>query len=131
MGMVTDKSAIWRVGMVALSALMVSGSQAYAETLQVKALKAVPSQYFPNEPAVSVQLTEESTLDFARFTAARVGKHIHVKLDGELLVSPGIGSPLVTGQMIIQVGATAYTAKEMADRILSGGKLTVEDEAGE
>lgn len=131
MGRVAAKSAIWRVGIMALSASMVLSSQAYAEVLQVNVLKAAPSQYFPNKPAVSVQLTEESTHDFARFTAARVGKHIHVKLDGELLVSPGIGSPLVTGQMIIQVGATAYTAEEMATRILSGGKLTLEDEAGE
>lgn len=131
MGAVTDRSAIWRVGMLALSASMVLSSQAYAEVLEVKVLEAAPSQYFQNKPAVSVQLTKQSTLDFARFTAARVGKHIHVKLDGELLVSPGIGSPLVSGQMFIQVGATAYTAKEMADRILSGGKLTVEDEAGE
>ena len=40
------------------------------------------------QPVVSLQFSEEGGDKFARLTAANVGRHVGIYLDGELLTNP-------------------------------------------
>ncbi|WP_062629019.1 hypothetical protein [Devosia sp. Leaf64] len=71
-------------------------------------------------PAVSVQLTQESAEDFAIFTGANVQKRIDVAVDGEVMLSPFIQTPLTGGRMQLSGFETAEQAAAFAKNLRLG-----------
>ena len=72
------------------------------------------------QPVVSLQFSEEGGDKFARLTAANVGRHIGIYLDGELLTNPVVNEAITGGAAVITGQRTLEEAKDLAILLRSG-----------
>lgn len=106
--------------------LLVLSAAAERLELAVAAAEATIGQ--DGLPAVAIQLDEKGTREFAAFTAKRVGKPVEVYVDNELMISPIIRSPIVTGQSLITNLPSLDAAGNLALLLRSGqARMAVAD----
>lgn len=72
------------------------------------------------QPVVALQFSEEGGDKFARLTAANVGRHIGIYLDGELLTNPVVNEAITGGAAVITGQRTLEEAKDLAILLRSG-----------
>jgi len=111
-----------------LSMLLVPAANAESLALQVKQARQIFTS--DGKPVVSVQVTRAGRDDLARFTRENVGKQVSVELDGKVLASPFIQTPIVSDTLILGLGLDLDAAKatQIAVRIRGGGTLMINDE---
>lgn len=119
-------------GMTAGLFLAIGMSAAHAETARLQVARAVVEKgYQANEDAVNVTLTPDGRRTLARFTTSRVGRTIHLRVDGVLLTSPTLRSPLVGGELQLTPGLSGFgglSAQEIAGKLASGRTLEMSDD---
>jgi preprotein translocase subunit SecD len=79
-----------------------------------------------NEPIVSLKLSEKSARLLAQLTQENVGRPMHLRVDGKIVMSPVIREPILHGSLQISGRFSAKEAKDIADSIRSGSKVEVE-----
>ncbi|MGS1096388.1 SecDF P1 head subdomain-containing protein (plasmid) [Aquamicrobium terrae] len=110
---------------VAILFLVLSAS---AERLELTVAAAEATIGQDGLPAVAIQLDEKGMREFAAFTAKRVGKPVAVYVDDELMISPIILSPIVTGQSLITNLSSVEAAGNLALLLRSGqARMAVAD----
>ena len=75
---------------------------------------------------IFVKLTEESKRLMAEMTQKNVGKPTEFRVDGRVLMKPVIREPLLAGVFEISGRFDIKEAKDIAQRLSSGGKIEVE-----
>ena len=78
---------------------------------------------FTAQPIVDVVLTHESRKDFAKLTLEHVGDVIELWVDGELVSSPVVQSPIPEGSLTISGAMTAADARLLAARLSEEGAV--------
>lgn len=109
-----------------LLAVVLLPAVAPAESFIFEVAHAEPGLNENNEPYVSYMLKDSARRMFADLTARNVGKRIEIRLDGRVVMTPVIREPIRGGSGILSGNLTINAAKEIADRLSSGGKLEVE-----
>ena len=72
---------------------------------------------------VFVRLSAESARAFGRFTQSHVQQRINVLIDGKVMVTPFIVTPMETGAFTVGDMNTFEEAKALADRLRSGRSI--------
>jgi len=75
---------------------------------------------------IFVKLTEESKRLIAEMTQKNVGRTTEFRVDGRVLMKPVIREPLLAGVFEISGHYSLNEAKDIAQRLSSGGKIEVE-----
>jgi len=97
-----------------------------AERMRLEIVRAAvtPDQY-SGSPAVDIWLSRQSQMEFALFTAEHVGAAIDVLVDGKVLISPFLQTPMTVDRLMLTGLASAEEAEALAAR-LGGKKSRVE-----
>lgn len=112
-----------------LAISLMGQATASAEMLELKVAKAeVSRDDVPPGGAVDVLLTDESVEAAAAFTESRVGRQIHIRADGTLLMSPFIGGQMNGPAIRLSGGMTPEAAKNLAFLLNHSARLTIDDE---
>ena len=72
------------------------------------------------QPLVSLKFSDEGGKKFADLTAANVGRHIGIYLDGEMLTNPVVNEAITGGAAVITGQRTLEEAKDLAILLRSG-----------
>lgn len=72
---------------------------------------------FSAQPIVEAVLTPEGRKAFAKLTLEHVGEVVELRVDGELLSSPMVQSPILDGKLVISGSMTAAEARSLAARL--------------
>jgi len=72
------------------------------------------------QPLVALEFTDEGGQKFASLTAANVGRHIGIFLDGEMLTNPVVNEAITGGSAVITGQRTLEEAKNLAILLRSG-----------
>lgn len=72
------------------------------------------------QPLVSLKFSDEGGKKFADLTAANVGRHIGIYLDGEMLTNPVVNEAITGGAAVITGQRTLEEAKDLAVLLRSG-----------
>ena len=72
------------------------------------------------QPLVSLKFSDEGGKKFADLTAANVGRHIGIYLDGEMLPSPVVNEAITGGAAVLTGQRTLEEAKDLAILLRSG-----------
>lgn len=84
-------------------------------------LKEAKEQLGQNkQPLVSLKFSDEGGKKFADLTAANVGRHIGIYLDGEMLTNPVVNEAITGGAAVITGQRTLEEAKDLAILLRSG-----------
>lgn len=84
-------------------------------------LKDAKEQFGQNkQPLVSLKFSDEGGKKFADLTAANVGRHIGIYLDGEMLTNPVVNEAITGGAAVITGQRTLEEAKDLAILLRSG-----------
>ncbi len=114
--------------------LMACMATAHAETVFLQVKSAVVPKVDAENPepeVVNVTLAPDGQRSLAAFTRERVGSIIYLRVDGVLLTSAALKSPLTGNSLQLSPGLTGFTkmsAQEIARSLNSGGKLEVSDD---
>ncbi|WP_043519132.1 SecDF P1 head subdomain-containing protein [Achromobacter arsenitoxydans] len=105
---------------------------AHAESVVLQVEQATPgADPHTNARVVDIKLKPDSTKALADFTRDRVGKRIQFRSNGILLSSATLMSPLEGDSLRITAGEHGFagkSAEEIAQGIMKGGGLTLDDE---
>lgn len=71
-------------------------------------------------PLVALEFTESGSDKFANLTAANIGRHIGIYLDGQLLTNPVVNEAITGGSAVITGQKTLEEAKDLAILLRSG-----------
>lgn len=66
---------------------------------------------------LELSLTPASQQDMATFTAANVGRTVNVTIDGKLITSPVIQTPIISTSLMLTGNFTAAELQVMADQL--------------
>ena len=84
-------------------------------------LKNAKEQVGQNKsPLVALEFTENGATKFANLTAANIGRHIGIYLDGEMLTNPVVNEAITGGSAVISGQRTLEEAKDLAILLRSG-----------
>ena len=72
------------------------------------------------QPLVALEFSDEGGKKFAALTAANIGRHIGIYLDGELLTNPVVNEAITGGSAVITGQRTLEEAKDLAILLRSG-----------
>lgn len=72
------------------------------------------------QPAISFDLSPEGAEIFADFTTANVGRYLAIVLDGQVISTPVISSPITTGSGVIEGSFTFEEANSLAVQLRYG-----------
>lgn len=114
--------------------LMACMATAHAETVFLQVKNAVVPEVEAHKPepeVVNVTLAPEGQRSLAAFTRDRVGRIIYLRVDGVLMTSATLQSPLTGNSLQLSPGLTGFTkmsAKDIARSLNSGGKLELSDD---
>lgn len=72
------------------------------------------------EPLVALQFSKEGGDKFAKLTAANIGRHVGIYLDGDLLTNPVVNDAITGGSAVITGQRTLEEAKDLAILLRSG-----------
>jgi preprotein translocase subunit SecD len=79
------------------------------------------------EPVVTIRLTSEARLRFARLTQESVGRAMNMIVDGRVVVKVVVREPITGGTLQISNKLTEAEARALAERLASGkAKFEVE-----
>ena len=106
---------VWPIGIAAAQPLLIEITTAEA-TLDQRT----------NEPVVSLKMSEKSARLLAELTQATLGRPMHLRVDGKVIMSPVIREPILRGSLQITGGFSAKDTKDIVDAIKSGSKVEVE-----
>lgn len=73
------------------------------------------------QPIVQIVLTPEAAKAFARLTTDNVGKVVELRVDGALLTSPVVQTPILGGELVISGNLSEGDARALAARLLQAG----------
>lgn len=73
-----------------------------------------------SEPVVSLQFTAEGAQKFSEITQRNVSKPLAIFLDNQLVTSPVVNEPILTGQAIISGNFTPESASQLAIQLNAG-----------
>jgi preprotein translocase subunit SecD len=77
------------------------------------------------QPSIEVTLTPEAAKAFGELTTKNVGNVIELRVDGELLTSPTVRSPILGGTLVITGEMSQADAKDIAARLAEDGARIV------
>ena len=72
------------------------------------------------QPLVALEFSDEGGKKFGALTAANIGRHIGIYLDGELLTNPVVNEAITGGSAVITGQRTLEEAKDLAILLRSG-----------
>lgn len=72
------------------------------------------------QPLVALEFSDEGEKKFGALTAANIGRHIGIYLDGELLTNPVVNEAITGGSAVITGQRTLEEAKDLAILLRSG-----------
>lgn len=72
------------------------------------------------QPLVALEFSDEGGKKFSALTAANIGRHIGIYLDGELLTNPVVNEAITGGSAVITGQRTLEEAKDLAILLRSG-----------
>ena len=72
------------------------------------------------QPLVGLEFSEEGGKNFGELTAANIGRHIGIYLDGEMLTNPVVNEAITGGSAVITGQRTLEEAKDLAILLRSG-----------
>lgn len=78
---------------------------------------------FSAEPSVDVTLTPEASKIFGKVTLEHIGQVVEVWVDGELVSSPVVQSPILEGSLTISGAMTVAEARLLAARLSQRGAV--------
>ncbi|KAF0808296.1 hypothetical protein A6D6_00005 [Alcanivorax xiamenensis] len=110
--------------------LLSTAIQAETVTLHVDSAKKSPSPDTSGD-VIDIVLESESRQALADFTRDRVGRPIHLFVDGQLLTSPTLQSVIDTSSLRLSAGEDGFNGKsagEIAETLNEGGALTLSDD---
>lgn len=90
-----------------------------AEVKEATATMTTTSMAY-NSYIVQLELTDKGTEKFADFTKANIGNSTYIIFDGELIMNPIVGEPIMNGQLVIQGLDSLEAAKKLAVYVLAG-----------
>lgn len=100
------------------TAMLALVGAAMAETIPLEAESATSStDPATGQPVMMIELTASGSKAFADFTARNVGMRVDMVLDGKVLTSPYIQTPIVGGSLMISGSFTPEEIEEMVARI--------------
>ena len=73
------------------------------------------------QPSVQVTLAPKAAKLLAALTLENVGNIIELRVDGELLTSPVVQTPILGGELVISGALTMAEAKALAERLAEKG----------
>jgi preprotein translocase subunit SecD len=118
-----------RTAVMAICTNLLLSPPLLAETLVLRADETKVSVVLSGgQPGINVRLTRESARDFALFTSKQIGEQVHIRINGELMTSPVIQTPMEGGSLFISGKLDENKAKALAILIREGGNLTIDDE---
>jgi preprotein translocase subunit SecD len=104
--------------------LLVQPALAADFELVVQSAKARPDPV-SGQPSIEVVLTPKSTKVFGQLTLDNVGNVMELRVDGELLTSPTVQTPILGGTLVITGAFTDETAHALASRLAEEGARIV------
>jgi preprotein translocase subunit SecD len=113
-----------RVLLAAMGLLGAGMAVAAPMPLAVKSASA-RSGAFTGEPTLVVELQPSAQRAFTKLTTRHVGETLNLLIDGAVVSSPRIQSPIVGSSVVISGDFTASEAMALAQR-LSNGESSVE-----
>ena len=75
------------------------------------------------EPLVALQFSKEGGDKFAKLTAANIGRHVGIYLDGDLLTNPVVNDAITGGSAVITGQRTLEEAKDGVKTIMEDKKF--------
>lgn len=72
------------------------------------------------KPQVQLQFTSQGAKKFADITSRNVGKQVAIVLDNQLIESPVVNQPILTGDAVITGSFTIETAKQLSTQLNAG-----------
>ena len=106
---------------VLLAAAISVAAHAAAGSVRLKAEEAVVAPDGNGRAQVVIKLNRLSMMNLASFTRDRVGLTVDILIDGVVLTSPVIRSPIESGQIAIAPASDdASAAQRLADRLSAG-----------
>jgi preprotein translocase subunit SecD len=109
-----------------LLALALLSARVGAEQITLDAEKTYAEIYeLSNKPVVFVELTKNSTVQYARFTRAHVKQLFTFKVDGEELMTRMIVTSIDDGHFILSNFLTMKRAEQVANRLREGAIIQV------
>lgn len=121
-----------RIAVILMGLALTVSAAAQAETMAIQVRSAIvehDDQMGPDR--VNVRLTRDGQRNLAAFTKERVGRTIHLRVDGRLLASPTVMSPLQGDSLQLSPGAGGFgetSAQEIAKRLNASGAMDVSDD---
>ena len=121
-----------RIAVTLAGLVLMVCAAAQAETVAVPVKQAVVEHDdMLAQERVNVALTPEGQRRLAEFTRDRVGRTIHLRVDGVLLTSPTLRSPIEGDALQLSPGLTGFgklSAQEIARRLNVGGVIDISDD---
>ncbi|MEQ8447006.1 MAG: hypothetical protein RIB57_14065 [Pelagibacterium sp.] len=111
---------------IAVSAWLSPGGAAMAETLTLDiedAAMVVDNQ--TDRPTLHIHLNAQSAKMFGDLTIRHISSVVEVSLEGKVLTSPRIQSPILEGSLQITGDFSEAEVEAMVERINSGAQLEV------
>ncbi|QDZ11398.1 SecDF P1 head subdomain-containing protein [Devosia ginsengisoli] len=100
-----------------MSMLLLVPSALAADILLAVETATASRDPFTALPTVEIVLTPEARKAFAKLTLEHIGDVIELRVDGELLTSPVVQTPIMDGVVVISGALTEADANALADRL--------------
>ena len=107
-------------GIVFVLALLLQPALADDVVLSVQSAK-MGFDEISAQPSVQVTLAPKAAKLLAALTLENVGNIIELRVDGELLTSPVVQTPILGGELVISGALTMAEAKALAERLAEKG----------
>jgi preprotein translocase subunit SecD len=79
-----------------------------------------------NEPIVNLKLSEKSGRLLSQITQENVGRNMHLRVDGKVVMSPVIREPILGGSLQISGRFSEKETQALVDSIKAGSKIEIE-----
>lgn len=109
-----------------LAAAIAVAAQAAAGSVRLKAEEAMVAFDADGRAQVVIKLNRLSAMNLASFTRERVGLTVDILIDGAVVMSPVIRTPMEGGQIAIwPASEDASLAQRLADKLVAGETILV------
>ncbi|KRA98103.1 hypothetical protein ASD83_13700 [Devosia sp. Root685] len=114
---------------VFLALLLVFGlsGSAYAQPLALDVLRAdVAPDDMTGQPVLKIRLSPEGQAVFSEFTTQHVGQAVDLLVDGQVVTSPVVSTPIYSEWIIVTGGFTTSELEALAETVNRGiGAVTL------
>ena len=112
-----------------LALLLVFGlsGSAYAQPLALDVLRAdVAPDDMTGQPVLKIRLSPEGQAVFSEFTTQHVGQAVDLLVDGQVVTSPVVSTPIYSEWIIVTGGFTTSELEALAETVNRGiGAVTL------